>query len=341
MTHPTHTPVLLAESLALLAPRPGGVYCDATVGLGGHAEAILEASAPDGRLLGIDRDPQALALAAARLARFGDRVSLRPGRFGDLPALLADLTDGSGAGAGGGAGAGSGAGSGQEGPLDGLLVDLGVSSLQLDDPGRGFSFRQGGPLDMRMDPTAGRSAAELLRELSVDALAKVLKDYGEQPRARAVARAIKAYVDEAGVPDTAGLARVVAAVLPPRKPGGIHPATQAFMAIRIAVNDELGELAAFLEGFLPLLAPAGRVAVITFHSLEDRMVKRRFAELTRAGADLPPGLPLTEAERGAAPCRLLARKAIEPTDAEREANPRARSARLRGVERLAAAEVRP
>ncbi len=315
MTAPIHTPVLLHESLALLAPAPGGVYCDATLGLGGHAEAILQASSPDGRLVGIDRDPHALARAAERLAPFGDRVSLHHGCFADLVEILA------------------GEKTLAERGLDGLLLDLGVSSLQLDDPERGFSFRHAAPLDMRMDDSAGTTAAEFLRDLSEAELARLLREYGEQPRARAVARAIKRYVDEVGLPDTAGLARVVAAVLPARRSGGIHPATQAFMAIRIALNDELGQLRRFLERFLEVLAPGARVAVITFHSLEDRLVKRRFAALSRAGGDLPPDLPLTEEQRGHAPFELLTRRPLEASAEEISENPRARSARLRGVRR--------
>ncbi len=350
MTAPAHTPVLLDESLRLLAPAPGGVYCDATVGLGGHAEAILRACAPTGRLVGIDRDPHALAHARERLAPFGERVRLRKGCFADLVEILQELSRDepellSGLDR-------PEEPEGLEGPvgLDGLLVDLGVSSLQLDDPRRGFSFQQAAPLDMRMDDSSGVTATEFLRGLSEAELARVLRDYGEQPRARRVARAIKAYVDEAGEPDTSGLARVVAAVLPrPRGKGArrkgkgapakeVHPATRAFMAIRIALNDELGQLERFLERFVEILPSGARVAVITFHSLEDRLVKRRFQELSRPGGDLPAGLPLTEAERPAAPYTLLTPKPIAPSADELARNPRARSARLRGLRRRRAAE---
>jgi 16S rRNA (cytosine1402-N4)-methyltransferase len=293
--------------------------------------------------VGVDRDPHALAHARERLAPFGERVTLRKGCFADLVEILQELS--------------------RDEPdllsgLDGLLVDLGVSSLQLDDPGRGFSFQQAAPLDMRMDDSGGVTATEFLRGLSEAELARVLRDYGEQPRARRVARAIKAYVDEAGVPDTSGLARVVAAVLPrPRGKGGhakgprakgapattaaakrVHPATRAFMAIRIALNDELGQLERFLERFGEILAPGARLAVITFHSLEDRLVKRRFRELSRPGGDLPPGLPLTEAERPAAPYTLLTPRPIAPSADELARNPRARSARLRGLRRRRAVE---
>lgn len=365
MSPPTHIPVLLAESLELLAPRPGGLYCDATVGLGGHAEAILEASSPDGLLVGIDRDPEALALAKKRLARFENRVILRQGRYSDLHRILNDLSlrgrDAAGAaeaadaadaddaadaaeaaGAADAADAADAAGgiSCAMGLPDGIILDLGVSSLQLDDPRRGFSFREPGPLDMRMDPGEGRTAGEMIAELSVDELARVLKIYGEQRRARTVARAIKNYLERTPEPDTSGLARVVAAVLPPQKRGGIHPATQAFMAIRIALNEELSELETFLGGLPELLGPAGRLVVITFHSLEDRMVKRRFASLCQPGAHLPHGLPVTAAEEGEARCMALTRKAVVPTEAERETNPRARSARLRAVARNSGAGVR-
>ena len=326
MVAAAHTPVLLSESLSLLSPRAGGLYCDATVGLGGHAEAVLEASGPDGRLVGVDRDPSALELAGERLARFGERVKLIHGELGDLDEILESLGIGNGL---------ERNGSG----VDGILVDLGVSSLQLDAPERGFSFQRSGPLDMRMDPTRGEPASVFLANLSEPELARVLREYGEQPRARAVARAIKRYVATADAPDTAGLARDVAAVLPRRKAGGVHPATRAFMAIRIALNDELGQLERFLERFLGVLAPGARVAVISFHSLEDRLVKRRFAKLTRPAADVPPDLPLTEDQREQPSCEALTRRPIVPTAAEVDGNPRARSAKLRGLRYRGAAEA--
>ncbi|MFH2010552.1 MAG: 16S rRNA (cytosine(1402)-N(4))-methyltransferase RsmH [bacterium] len=318
MTPATHIPVLLSECLELLQPREGGVYCDATVGLGGHAEAILEASSPTGRLVGIDRDPAALALARERLARFGDRVTLLHGELRDIVEILSELGL-------------VAAEDGEQGGVDGLLVDLGVSSVQLDDPQRGFSFQRCGPLDMRMDPSGGITAAQYLAEVSEVELTRVLRVYGEQPRARAVASAIKRYLADESTADTAGLARIVAAVLPRRQAGAVHPATRTFMAIRIALNDELGQLARFLDEFLRVLAPGARLAVITFHSLEDRQVKRRFADLCRAGADLPADLPLTEAERGRALCESLTRRPVRSSDAETARNPRARSAKLRGL----------
>jgi len=319
MTTPAHIPVLVPECLELLQPRVGGVYCDATVGLGGHAEALLEASGPDGRLVGIDRDRAALGVARKRLARFGDRVTLRHGDLAEVVEILDAV--GLDESAGG---------------VDGLLVDLGVSSLQLDSPERGFSFQRSGPLDMRMDPDSGEPASAFLESITEEDLTRVLRSYGDQPRARRVARAIKRYLAEAAVSDTAGLARVVAAVLPARRPGAVHPATRAFMAIRIALNDELGQVERFLERFVHVLAPGARVAVITFHSLEDRLVKRRFARLSQVAPDAPADLPLTESQRGRPRAEVLTRKPVRPGAAEVARNPRARSAKLRGLRYLGA-----
>lgn len=315
MTTSAHIPVLLPECLELLQPREGGVYCDATVGLGGHAEALLEASGPDGRLVGIDRDRAALAAARKRLARFGDRVTLHHGDLAEVVEILEAL----------------GLLDESSGGVDGLLADLGVSSLQLDSPERGFSFQRSGPLDMRMNPDAGEPASAFLAALTEQELTRVLRTYGEQPRARRVARAIKQYLADAAVSDTAGLAQVVAAVLPARRPGAVHPATRSFMAIRIALNDELGQLERFLERFVQVLAPGARVAVIAFHSLEDRLVKRRFARLSRVAPDAPADLPLTESQRGRPVAELLTRKPVRPSAAELAENPRARSAKLRGL----------
>jgi 16S rRNA (cytosine1402-N4)-methyltransferase len=320
MTASAHIPVLLPECLDLLQPRQGGVYCDATVGLGGHAEALLEASGPDGRLVGIDRDREALALAGKRLARFGDRVTLRHGELQDVVEILDAL----------------GLLDEAAGGVDGLLADLGVSSLQLDSAERGFSFQRPGPLDMRMNPDAGKPASAFLAGLTEKELTRLLRKYGEQPRAPRVARAIKQYVDDAGDLDTAGLARVVEAVLPARRPGKVHPATRAFMAIRIAVNDELGQLERFLERFVRVLAPGAHLAVITFHSLEDRLVKRRFTRLSQVAPDAPAGLPLTESELGRPVAELLTRKPLRAGEIELALNPRSRSAKLRGLRYLGA-----
>lgn len=320
MTSTAHIPVLLPECLELLQPRDGGVYCDATVGLGGHAEALLEASGPGGRLVGIDRDRAALAAAGKRLARFGDRVTLHQGDLQDVAEILEAM----------------GLLDEATGGVDGLLADLGVSSLQLDTAERGFSFQRSGPLDMRMNPDEGEPASAFLESLSEQDLTRLLRKYGEQPRARRVARAIKQYLADAAETDTAGLAQVVAAVLPARRPGTVHPATRTFMAIRIALNDELGQLERFLERFVQVLTPGGRVAVITFHSLEDRLVKRRFARLSQVAPDAPAGLPLTESQRGRPQAELLTRKPLQADDAELAENPRSRSAKLRGLRYLGA-----
>ncbi|MCB9796199.1 MAG: 16S rRNA (cytosine(1402)-N(4))-methyltransferase RsmH [Alphaproteobacteria bacterium] len=297
----THRSVLLAEAVALISPRPGGVYVDCTLGGGGHAEALLEASGPGGRILGIDRDPRAIRSASERLARFGARFEAVLGSFGDLPRILADR--------------------GLD-AVDGVLADLGVSSPQLDDPERGFSFREDGPLDMRMGPGLERSAADLINEASREELARILREYGEERKAWAVAGAI---VEQRPFTRTAPLAACIAAVVGKGK-GRIHPATLSFQGLRIAVNDELGQLDALLAALPGCLAPGGRAAIISFHSLEDRRVKRCFRELAGVGTPRDAyGDPLE-----APTARLLTTKAVVSTDD----NPRARSARLRGIERL-------
>ncbi len=295
-----HAPVLLDEAVTWLAPRPGGRYCDATVGLAGHARAILERSGPDGRLIGIDRDPDALAQARVELEPFGERVTLVHARFSQARDVLERL---------------------QMIPVDGFLVDLGVSSPQLDRPERGFSFRHDGPLDMRMDPASGESAADLLRRVDETELARIIRDFGEERHAARVARAI-ADARRAGPIDTTGkLAAVVARALPRHEPGK-NPATRTFQALRIAVNEELEEIDRFLSVAADCLRPGGRLCVIAFHSLEDRIVKRRFRTL--AGRD----------GGGPAVLRILTKHVVVPTDAERHRNPRSRSARLRAAERL-------
>jgi 16S rRNA (cytosine1402-N4)-methyltransferase len=297
-----HTTVLAEETVRLLAPRSGELYCDATVGGGGHAERILEASSPSGRLVGIDRDPSALEAARARLERFGERVTLVHGAFGDVRRILAEL-------------------------VDGFVVDLGVSSPQLDRAERGFSFQREGPLDMRMDPTRGESVAELLERISADELKRILRELGEERYAGRIARAIK----EAGtLSTTLELAELVARAVPTLERHK-DPATRTFQALRLAVNDELGQLDQFLADFPSLLKSGGRIAVIAFHSLEDRRVKNRFRDLARE-----PGVPADLVEKmGLAPAQLhlLTTKAVVPGDAELQANPRSRSARLRAAVR--------
>ncbi len=300
-----HVPVLVAEVAEWLRPRPGACLVDATVGLGGHAAALL-AVAPGARLLGVDRDPEALIRARARLGNTPG-VELRQGHFAELGALLAGL--------------------GWEG-ADAILLDLGVSSLQLDDPARGFSFRAAGPLDMRMDPGGPLTAAEIVNTWPERELARIVATYGEEPRARGVARAI---VHARPLTTTAELADVVAGVLGRGRPG-LHPATRTFQAIRIAVNDELGGLERFLVGGYALLRPRGRLAVLAYHSLEDRLVK---GALRRWAASCLCPLQVARCVCGwSAKVSILTSRPVRPSPAEVLRNPRARSARLRVVERL-------
>ena len=315
-----HIPVMPNQVLDGLAVRPGRRYCDATVGLGGHTEQILQRSAPDGEVVAIDRDPAALERSKRRLAPFAGRVRFCQGNFADVVSILK--------------------GQGLV-PVDGLLLDLGVSSLQLDAAERGFSFSADGPLDMRMDPTQGQSASELIAQLSEAELARVIRDYGEQPASRAIARAIKRAHTSGELQGTSDLARVVASAVTARtrhsrrgrqQRSKIHPATRTFMALRMAVNDELGSLHRLLDTFTEAIRPGGRVAVITFHSLEDRAVKRRFVRLADP-CTCPPSLPVcccNEQPR----LSLVTRRPLRPDEAEVAANPRARSGKLRVAERI-------
>ena len=307
---PGHLPVMLAEVLAALAPRDGAPYCDGTFGGGGDAGAILEAAACT--LYAIDRDPDAIARGAALAGRFAGRLHLLEGRFGEMLDLLAA--------------AGVAA-------LDGVVLDLGVSSFQIDESERGFSFRADGPLDMRMEKQ-GKSAADLVNTLHESELADVLFTLGEERFARRIARAIVAARREAPILTTGRLAEIVRAVVP-RDPSGIDGATRSFQALRLAVNDELGEVERGLDGARALLAPGGRLVVVAFHSLEDRIVKRfmQRAAGRQGGASRHDPAAL----RGPAPAagfRLLTPRALRPTEAETRGNPRARSARLRALQRL-------
>ena len=303
-----HEPVLAREVVALLRPGPDRVFLDGTLGGGGHAQRFLEAGA---RVIGMDKDPRALAAATARLARYGEAFRAVRGDFRDAKNVLSAL--------------------GLDG-VDGALVDLGVSSPQLDDPARGFSFREGGPLDMRMG-TEGQTLAELLDRVDERELARLIHEYGEERYARPIARAIKAAVAAGGLADTARLAEVVAGAIPRKAwPPRIHPATRTFQALRIAVNDELGSLAAWLEALPALMRPGGRAGAISFHSLEDRAVKEKFRDLCNACV-CPPGMPVCGCG-AAASFTAVTRKAVVAQDDEVAANPRARSARLRVVERL-------
>jgi len=310
-----HLPVMPAEVLETLAPAPGSLQIDATVGGGGHTERILEATTPGGRLLGLDADQAAIDRVAVRLARFGDRLVLHRANFREL----ADIAPETGFGA-----------------VDGLLFDLGLSSFQLSDTERGFGFRAGGPLDMRFDATRGIPARELLATLSADELAALFRRYGEEPAAWRVAKAIVDARRTAPVDTAEDLAALVERVLPgnPRKPRRTHPATRVFQALRIAVNGELESLETGLAAAVDLLRPGGRLVVLSYHSLEDRIVKQ-FLNAERRGCTCPPAAPVCVC--GKLPrIRLVTRPSITPSEAEVTANPRARSARLRAAERLAA-----
>ena len=305
-----HVPVLREEVLEALAVKSDGRYLDATFGRGGHAAAILERLGSAGVLLVVDRDPVAIDAARARYGKDA-RVRIIQGNFADMQALTAHA--------------------GFEGQFDGILMDLGVSSPQLDDPGRGFSFRGDGPLDMRMDPTQGVSAAEWLATVDERTLADVIRRYGEERHARRVARAILRARTEAPIERTARLAEVVAAAVPGRREPGKHPATRSFQAIRIEINGELEALATALDAALALLAPGGRLCVISFHSLEDRLVKR-FLRRHATEDEVWRGLPDIPDHPRASP-RLIGR-ARRAGEAEVGDNPRARSAVLRVAERL-------
>jgi len=303
-----HESVLAREVVEILRPGAGGLLVDCTLGGGGHALLLLERGA---RVIGLDKDPRAVAAARARLARFGEAFRAVRADFRDAKETLAALGIG---------------------PVDGALADLGVSSPQLDEAERGFSFSRPGPLDMRMGGE-GETLGDLLRRIDERELARVLKEYGEESFARPIARAVKRAVERGEVKDTAALAQVIAAAIPRRAwPRKIHPATRTFQALRIAVNDELGALAAWLDGLPALLAPGGRAAVVSFHSLEDRMVKEKFRALTQA-CTCPPDLPVCACGRKPA-FAPVTRKAVVASEAEVSANPRARSAKLRAVEKL-------
>jgi 16S rRNA (cytosine1402-N4)-methyltransferase len=309
-----HLPVMPDEVLETLSPQPGSLQIDATVGGGGHTERILEAASPDGRLLGLDADQAAIDRVAARLTRFGDRLVLRQANFRELgevaPAAGFDA-------------------------VDGMLFDLGLSSFQLADRDRGFGFRTGGPLDMRFDTARGVPASELLATLSADELAALFRKYGEEPAAWRIAKAIVEARETHPVQTAEDLAALVERVVPgnPRQRRRIHPATRVFQALRIAVNEELDALEDALAAAMDLLRPGGRLVVLSYHSLEDRIVKR-FLNAERRGCVCPPEAPVCVC--GRAPRLRLVTKDRTPSPEEIDANPRARSARLRAAERLAA-----
>ncbi len=305
-----HVPVLLEETLGFLAPerRPGGLFVDATVGLGGHAEALLR-RAPEARVLGLDRDPQALALAARRLEPFADRVRLEHAVFDRLEAVLAGLG------------------------IDrvaGVLADLGVSSMQLDVPERGFSFRFDGPLDMRMG-IADLTAADLVNRSSEEELEKIFREYGEERHARRIARAIARARAESPITTTGQLKSLIDRI----KGWSSHrekidPATRVFQALRIEVNQELAGLAALIDQTVGLLEPDGRLVIISYHSLEDRIVKNRMRAMAQGEVDPITGRTRSETQL----IEVLTRKPVRPSDEEIAFNPRSRSAKLRAAKRV-------
>ena len=306
----THEPVMVAEVVALFEPVAPGVVVDATVGGGGHARALLEAH-PHLRVLGLDRDPDAVAAATTALAPYGDRASVRRAPFSRLAEELEDDPPSSGE------------------PLTGVLFDLGVSSPQLDVGERGFSYRFDGPLDMRMDPTSGPTAADIVNGWPVDDLRRLFADNGEGRFATRIARAV---VAARPLTTTGELAETVSAAVPAAARRRGHPARRGFQALRIAVNDELSELSQAVPEAIEALAPRGRCVAISYHSGEDRIVKGAFRQADTGGCVCPPGLPCA---CGAVPVgRLLFRGARRPTPTERERNPRAESARLRALEKL-------
>jgi 16S rRNA (cytosine1402-N4)-methyltransferase len=307
---PRHDTVLLHEAVDALVGNPAGVYVDGTFGRGGHSREILARLAAGGRLLGVDKDEEA-ECEALGLAAEDPRFTFARASFAELPALLAARDIAS---------------------VDGILLDLGVSSPQLDVAERGFSFMRDGPLDMRMDRSRGESAADWLNRADEDEIATVLRDYGEERFARRIAAAIVRARDAEPLTRTAQLAAIVSEAHP-RWEKHHHPATRAFQAIRIRVNRELDDLDALLEGALSLLAVGARLVVISFHSLEDRRVKQYLRRASRP-APVPRGVPLRDAERGIAPLRLVGR-AQRASDAEVAANPRSRSAIMRCAERVA------
>lgn len=303
-----HIPVLLQEVITALRPYPNGVYLDATVGAGGHAAAILEHSSPNGQLFGFDQDQRALELAAQALSRFGQRVHLIHANFD----RLAEIAQGQ-----------------QIPPVDGLLLDLGVSSMHLDQPERGFSFQVDGPLDMRMDSTGDQTAADLVNNLPEEELADLIYRYGEERHSRRIARAI---VKARPIYRTEELAQLIAkaAGYSRQEQIRIHPATRTFQALRIATNDELGALERVLPQTIAQLKPGGRLAIISFHSLEDRIVKQFFRQESQ-DCICPPEQPVCTC-RHKATIDIITKRPIVPNLSEIDANPRARSAKLRVVE---------
>ncbi len=297
MEKPLHIPVLLEASLEYLNVRPGGVVVDATLGLGGHSAAIARKLGGAGKLICFDRDPEAMAKAQERLAELAGELGTEMPQVRYVPKAFSEAANEIDAGS-----------------LDGLLGDFGVSSLQLDEAHRGFSFRADGPLDMRMDTRSGETAEQVVNQENEEVLADLIYEYGEERRSRRIARAI---VRARPIATTAELARVISAAAPSMKGDKIHPATRTFQAIRMRVNDELGEIQSLLKSAGSLLKPGGRVVLISFHSLEDRLVKDAFREQAKAGI-----------------LEVLTKKPVVASEQESLRNPRSRSAKLRAAERL-------
>lgn len=306
-----HKPVMLDAVLGALAPRDGGIYVDGTFGAGGYSRAVLDAA--DCTVWGIDRDPDAVSRGVEMAKSYAGRLNVLSGRFGDMDRVLRD--------------AGLQA-------ADGVALDIGVSSMQIDDPARGFSFREDGPLDMRMEKE-GRSAADVVNTLGEKELADIIYKYGEERASRRIARAIVEAREEGPITRTGELAEIIRSVLP-RARDGIDPATRTFQALRIFVNEELGELDRGLGAAEGLLKAGGRLAVVSFHSLEDRRVKTFLRERSGSGPRGHRHMPEATDDGPAPTFRLLTRRPEKPTEAEIKANPRARSARLRAAERTAA-----
>jgi 16S rRNA (cytosine1402-N4)-methyltransferase len=318
LTAAHHLPVMVDRCVELLRPRPDGVYLDATLGLGGHTERLLQASAPSGRVIGVDRDPAALALARERLAWAGERLVTVAASFGDL----AEAADEAGVSR-----------------VDGILYDLGVSSLQLDEPERGFSYRVDAPLDMRMDTTGGITAAEVLATYPRSELTRVLRVYGEERFASRIARFIDDARRRAPIRTTGELVEIVKAAIPAAaRRTGPHPARRVFQALRIEVNGELTALADSLPRAIDLLAPGGRLVVLSYHSLEDRIVKRTFVAAATGREEgfphLAPAVPAGSYAPLTPQIAILTRRPETPGQDEVTANPRAESAKLRAAEKL-------
>ena len=306
-----HTPVLLKEAVDLLAPRSGGIYVDGTIGAGGHAAEILKRSGPDGLLIGMDQDAEAVERSKINLAACGDRVIIRQKNFRDVPHVLAELGHRT---------------------VDGVLLDLGVSWFHLKTPERGFSFMQDGPLDMRMNTGLRLNAANLVNDLSHEELARIIREYGEEKRAGAIARAIEKARAQGPITGTVQLAEIISSAFPPRAHRRIHPATLTFQALRIAVNDEIGSLREGLDQVIRIVKPKGRIVVITFHSLEDRIVKQKFVNEAK-GCVCPPKMPVCACGRTPV-LKVITHRPITAKQEELDRNPAARSAKLRAAEKL-------